>query len=91
MNNECPICFEEMITGIKETECCNQKFHIFCYDKWVLQCNTCPLCRKNDNMVIIIEQLPELPIYITGGAIQIIFACVAFFACVLIIFFTRKM
>ena len=42
---ECPICYIKNNFTTKTTEC-NHKFHASCIDSWLIDHNTCPMCRK---------------------------------------------
>ncbi len=45
--NECSICFNSMIkTNSIEKLSCDHNFHSECINKWLINNNTCPLCRK---------------------------------------------
>ena len=60
---QCPICFLDLESGIKEVSCCKQKFHLVCYNTWISKNPTCPMCReivivnKDKNFIKIIFKL----------------------------------
>ena len=50
---ECPICLTELDSktclgkrNIINSPCCHQDIHHKCLDKWLIDNNTCPLCRE---------------------------------------------
>ena len=48
--NNCPICFEPIITGnmIEKTLCCKHEFHADCLCTWLINPGrTCPMCRHD--------------------------------------------
>ena len=67
---ECFICMEsrdEEVVNIRnlnlEGNCqCNAKIHPSCYEQWVNENNSCPLCRTPNHLVLPIPY--ELPEYI---------------------------
>ena len=51
-DNECPICFHDMLFP-KQVQCCNRRFHEDCLNKWYAKSPTCPNCRvKHDAPVL---------------------------------------
>jgi hypothetical protein len=55
-DNECPICFHEMLFP-KQVDCCKRRFHEDCLKKWYAKSPTCPCCRSNAK-----QSIPILPI-----------------------------
>ncbi len=43
-DNLCIICQEDINNDVKFLDCIH-KFHVNCIDKWLLESNTCPVCR----------------------------------------------
>jgi hypothetical protein len=51
--DDCSICLENIINEEhKKITTCNHIFHEECMAKWILQNNSCPLCRKNIDLNI---------------------------------------
>ena len=44
INKECPICLDNILTGIKTH--CNHVFHSHCITEWLLTNNSCPTCNS---------------------------------------------
>lgn len=42
---DCTICMEKIDSTDKKILTCNHKFHTNCINKWLLENNTCPICR----------------------------------------------
>ena len=51
MNNECPICLEEIDSTSKKLMYCDHMFHEKCIDNWKVVNNSCPVCREPINKV----------------------------------------
>ena len=57
VRKECSICFEKIKKKHKtnlyqdEKECCKHTFCLSCIKKWAKKNNTCPLCRKEFNVL----------------------------------------
>jgi hypothetical protein len=46
-NNECSVCIHEYKIGeFKRKLICGHEYHKKCIDKWLKDCITCPICRK---------------------------------------------
>tara|TARA_Y100000589_G_C27009495_1_gene570231 strand:+ start:594 stop:926 length:333 start_codon:yes stop_codon:yes gene_type:complete len=48
--DKCSICQEDIIPKSKNSlnsACCDKIFHCECWDKWIEQNSSCPLCRKS--------------------------------------------
>ena len=61
LEDECPICFGEMVAGeAVQTTCCKQRLHGSCRDEMVVHAEiltqNCPFCRAN-------VDLREFPVY----------------------------
>jgi transcription elongation factor Elf1 len=44
---ECPICYDEMVSGTVHKTACGHEFHTACFSRWSLQKSStaCPMCR----------------------------------------------
>ena len=67
VTDECPICCMEVNDSELCTPCCNKHFHKVCYDKWMIQKLTCPLCRC-------VQKIPDaciiqMPVELTVDAV----------------------
>ena len=79
---ECFICMEstdEEVVNIRdlnlEGNCqCNAKLHRTCYQRWVNENNSCPLCRTQNQLVLpipyIVDELPEYIIFRNNNNIR---------------------
>ncbi|XP_056687007.1 NEP1-interacting protein 1 [Spinacia oleracea] len=50
--DSCPICLQDM-AGEQSVRClvqCQHQFHKLCIDKWLVLNNSCPICRRHNNM-----------------------------------------
>ena len=45
IENECPICNEQLIDGVNVLSC-GHRFHNECIESWLTSHNSCPLCRR---------------------------------------------
>ena len=45
IENECPICNEQLIEGVSVLSC-GHRFHNECIEPWLTSHNSCPLCRR---------------------------------------------
>jgi hypothetical protein len=56
--SECSICLSSQKSKEKITVLsCSHSYHNNCITKWVIQNNTCPLCRSNIDMTVISPNL----------------------------------
>ena len=57
---ECPVCLESLKNNPTITvDCCRQQFHTHCYVNAMAVAQTCPLCRRDQNVVIEVPQAPQ--------------------------------
>ncbi|XP_067137951.1 uncharacterized protein [Centruroides vittatus] len=55
--DECPICFETILSQEEECTPCEHKFHGKCLQSWLKKDTTCPVCRSH---VLSFEEFPRL-------------------------------
>ncbi len=69
--DQCAICYEEMKKGSLVKGHDNHLFHVECLDRWILEKNNCPICRKNfntnldyarENMIFVAKLVAKLAI-----------------------------
>lgn len=47
MEDICAICLESLRIGRKCSLLCGHVYHIFCFEEWAKESNSCPTCRSN--------------------------------------------
>lgn len=53
VDNQCPVCFDDMTPPIASPECCNHYFCLKCLIDWSKVQHACPLDRKEYEMILV--------------------------------------
>lgn len=55
MEDDCPICYEEIRGAVTQMGCCRKYMHAECYVKCMVRKTECPMCRTDQEFEIIIR------------------------------------
>jgi len=54
MEDDCPICYEEILGAVTQMGCCRKYMHAECYARCMVRKTECPMCRTDQAFDILI-------------------------------------